>query len=139
ATLPLLLAASITTASAATPLLPASADDQVPARLVALPTPAGDHERVPVSFAWKLDPEVRLQPAAPFEAESREYWMTVDDAELERGVDVNLTAPGALIRVSPSRGARAMAPSQLRVSQNGRPVKIGSLANAAQLQAAGMP
>ncbi|TQD42554.1 DUF4785 family protein [Lysobacter aestuarii] len=139
ATLPLLLAMATTATHAATPLLPASNGDQVPGRLVVLPPPTGDHERQAVSYAWKLDPTARVEAAAPFEAESREYWMTVAGAELEQGVDVSLTAPGSLIRVNPARGARAMAPTQLRVSQGGRRVKLQSLADSAQLQAAGMP
>ncbi len=139
ATLPLLLAMATTAASAATPLRPASPDDQVPQRLVTLPPPTGDHEHQAVSYAWKLDPTARLEAATPFEAESREYWMTVDGAALARGVDVSTTAPGALIRVSPARGARAMAPAALRVSQGGRAVKLQSLADSTQLQAAGMP
>ena len=73
-------------AHAAQPLLPAGASDQVPQRLAVLPAPGGAIERKPVAFSWALDPNEALSDPAPFLAESREYWMTVEAAELQRGV-----------------------------------------------------
>ena len=116
--------AAVASAQAAQPLLPAGGHDQVPTRLATLPAPAGQFERAPVSFSWPLDPQAELTEAAPYQAESREYWQSVDAAELQRGIDLDLSAPGALIRVSPGRGARAVQPADLHLSANGRAVGL---------------
>lgn len=87
------LAAASFTAVATQPLLPAGGNDQVPSRLVSLAAPTGQFERAPVSFSWALDPAAALSESAPHLAESREYWQTVEAAELERGVDIDLSAP----------------------------------------------
>ena len=132
------LVALSTTAFAAQPLLPSAARDQVPTRLAALPTPVGEFERAPVSFSWPLDPQAELAAPAPYQAQSREFWQGVDAAELESGIDLDLSAPGALIRISPARGARAIRASELRLSGNGRAVGLQQSASDTQLQAAGM-
>lgn len=135
-----LVAASLASfpASAAQPLLPAGGTDQVPVRVVSLPAPPGRFERAPVSFAWALDPQRELAAPAPYRAESREYWQTVDGAALERGVPVDLSASGSLIRVSPARGAHAVSADALQLTAQGRSVPLQRTASAAQLQAAGM-
>ena len=53
------------------------------ASAVVLPAPGGAIERKPVAFSWALDPNEALSDPAPFLAESREYWMTVEAAELQ--------------------------------------------------------
>ena len=89
-------------------LLPAAAQDQVPARL--LPAAAGqlataDLDHAPVAVSWALDPDEVLdaRPQA-FVQESREYWLDASEAELQRGVTLALSAPGAVIRLSPHAG-----------------------------------
>ena len=99
-------------ASAARPLVAAGAGDQVPQRLAKLPMPTGEIERKPVSFSWALDPAAPLSEPEPFLAESREYWKTVDAGELSAGVALPVSAKGALIRVSPARGAAALKATQ---------------------------
>ena len=126
-------------AIAAQPLLPADRGDQVPLRLVALPAPAGQFERAPVSFAWALDPGATLDAAQPHVAESREFWQTVDASELARGVEVTLTAPGAVILVSPTRGAAGIDASNLRLSSGSKGVQLDPGASAAELIGSGMP
>lgn len=132
------LAAASFTALAAQPLLPAGSSDQVPHRVVALPAPTGQFERAPVSFSWALDPADALGTPTPHLAESREYWQTVDAATLASGVDLNLSAPGALIRVSPARGARGLTPADLQLAGNGRTARLEKMATDAELQEAGM-
>jgi hypothetical protein len=132
------LAAASFTAVATQPLLPAGSNDQVPLRVVSLPAPTGQFERAPVAFSWALDPAAALAEPAPHLAESREYWLTVDAAELGRGVDIDLSAPGALIRVSPGRGARKLASTDLQLAGNGRAARLERTASDAELQAAGM-
>lgn len=129
-------------------LLPAGTTDQQPSRLVAAPLPAGDFERQAVSMAWPMDPAAEFAAPAPHRAESREYWATVDGAELQAGVAIDTTAPGALVRLSPAgngpgkRPAAAVDPSQLRVLKNGRllsqPQALGQRATTEQLRQAGM-
>lgn len=125
-------------AHAAQPLLPAAAGDQVPTRLVALPAPAGTIEHQPVAFSWALDPNLALSPTAPYMAESREYWLTVDGTELQRGVALPMSAPGALVRVSPARGATPLRATDFAISAQGRKVGIDRAADAEALRRAGM-
>jgi hypothetical protein len=132
------LAAAAFPVVAAQPLLPAGGNDQVPRRLVTLPAPEGEFERKPVSFSWKLDPAETLSRPEPHVVESREYWQTVEGSELERGFDVNVSAPGALIRVSPAREATRLDAADLALARNGRAVPLQSMASDVQLQAAGM-
>jgi hypothetical protein len=123
-------------------LLPPGDGDASPSRLVAAPLPPGDFERQPVSFAWALDPMAALSRPAPHLAESREYWTQVDAAELQRGISIDTTAPGAVIRLSPVDGRAAVDPTLIRVSKSGRmiaqPQSFQRTANAAQLRQAGM-
>ena len=132
------LAAASFSTFAAQPLLPAGGSDQTPLRVVSVPAPAGHFERAPVSFSWALDPADALATTAPQTAESREYWQTVDGATLSNGVDVDLSAPGALIRISPGRGARGLNSSDIELAGNGNRVRLEKTATDAELQAAGM-
>lgn len=125
-------------AHAAHPLLPAGASDQVPTRLAVLPAPSGAIERKPVAFSWALDPDAELSDTAPFQAESREYWTTVEGSELARGVALQMTAPGALIRVSPAKGSLGLRASDFSVNAAGRKVGIARAADADALRKAGM-
>lgn len=125
-------------ARAAQPLLPAGARDQVPAQLVALPVPDGQFERRPVSYSWALDPNAALSVPDAFVAESREYWQTVDGAELQKGMLLKTTAAGAVIRVSPARGSASLTPTDLSISGNGKAARLEQAADAEELRAAGM-
>lgn len=125
-------------AQAAQPLLPAGARDQVPAQLVALPVPDGQFERRPVSYSWALDPNAALSVPDAFVAESREYWQTVDGAELQKGMLLKTTAAGAVIRVSPARGSASLTPTDLSISGNGKAARLEQAADAEELRAAGM-
>jgi len=125
-------------AHAAQPLLPAGASDQVPQRLAVLPAPGGSIERKPVAFSWALDPDAALSGTAPFLAESREYWLTVEAAELQRGVPLQMTAPGALIRVSPAKGSAGLRAGDFSVSVGARKVGIAQAADTDALRKAGM-
>lgn len=123
-------------------LLPAGAADQSPTRLQSAPLPAGEFERQPVSFAWALDPQAGLETPAPFVAESREFWAMAEASELQAGLAIDTTAAGAVIRISPAEGGRAVDPERVRMLKNGRliaePQTFQRKTNAAQLKAAGM-
>lgn len=136
-----LILAAAASAHAGT-LLPPAAGDQRPQRLQPAAPPAMPVERAPVAFAWSLDAAAPLAAPAPFEAESREYWTVVDAADLQRGHGIQTTAPGAVVRISPERGAAPVDAAQLRVAKGGRaiarPEAFRRQADAAQLRAAGM-
>ena len=125
-------------ALAAQPLRLAGARDQAPARLVALPAPSMPIDHAPVAFSWKLDPAQPLAPPAPFVAESREYWQTVDAAELQRGVQLKMSSPGSLIRISPMAGARKLDENALQIRDAQGAAELQGVASAKQLASAGM-
>ena len=120
-------------------LLATTRADMQPHRLVSLPAPTAAIERKPVAFAWALDPSVALSQPAPLRASSREYWQTVDDVSLAKGLDLPTTAQGALIRISPAQGAAPLQEAALSVTDGKRPITIARLADAQSLQQAGMP
>ncbi|HEV8694543.1 MAG TPA: DUF4785 domain-containing protein [Lysobacter sp.] len=130
--------ASLSFAHAAQPLVPAGTGDQVPTRLVSLPAPAGLFERAPVSFSWALDPDASLTAPPPYTAESREYWQTVEGTQLQQGVELVTTAPGAVIRISPARGARSLNATDIGVRSNAKAVRLEQAVGAEELRAAGM-
>ena len=97
-------------------LLPAQPGDLVPstlrARIAPSPglklaptspaTPQVRMETQPVSVSWALPHDSPVQSQTkPFTRSSREYWMDVSASELQQGVKLPVTAPGALIRLSP--------------------------------------
>lgn len=125
-------------AQAAQPLLPAGDHDQVPSRLVRLPAPVGEFERQPVTFAWALDPALSLSETPPYQASSREYWLTVAGDALQRGVTLPMSAPNALIRVSPANGATALRAEDFKLTLQGRPVGVARVADTQALRQAGM-
>lgn len=122
-------------------LLPASAGDLVGERLATLSAPAGTFERKPVNFAWGLDPYAELAPAMPLLAESREFWLQADGEQLRRGIDLDTSAAGALVRISPAKGG-AVPIDALRLIRDGQRLEgrraFAQLADARALQAAGM-
>ena len=123
---------------AAQPLQAARGTDQVAPRVERAPMPDATVERAPVRFAWALDPEQALEAPAPQAALSRSYWDTVDAATLQRGLELPLTAPDAVIQVSPVQGARALEVEQLQVRDPDGALALDAVADAQQLRAAGM-
>ncbi|AKS40808.1 DUF4785 domain-containing protein [Wenzhouxiangella marina] len=111
------------------------------------------HESAPINFAW--GPEQALQ-GRPFnggptpaegdrpQATSRGYFVDVTGAELARGVELPLSAPGAVIRVSAlESGSRlSLDPAALRLNMNGRPISAdfgqGNVATGRDLRDQGM-
>lgn len=130
---------SLSTAQAAQPLQAARAGDQVPAALVAAPLPTDDSEHAPLAFAWTLDPAQPLQAATPYASVSRSYWQQVDDTQLQRGLDLPLTAADAVIQLSPAEGARALPANTLQVRDPAGRSSVARSVDARALQEAGMP
>ncbi len=82
--------------------LPAKAGDQIPGELrPAVTAPWQNDSRDPVSVSYALDMDTPLAlDRQPEPIESKEYWRKISGAELNRGVDLPTTAPGALLRIS---------------------------------------
>lgn len=123
---------------AAQPLQAARGTDQAAPRVESAPMTDATVERAPLSFAWALDPAQALTAPEPFTAVSRGYWDTVDATTLQRGLALPLTAPDAVIQVSPVQGARALDVGQLQVRDPGGTVALDAVVDAQQLRAAGM-
>jgi hypothetical protein len=119
-----------------------SQDLVAPVRLAKLAVPAGVFERKPVSFAYALNPQAELKRAEPSTAESREFWMQVDSAQLNKGIMIDTTAPGALIRISPANGASDVDGNSATLAHNGKKIAnaqaFANIATGEQLQKAGM-
>jgi len=134
-----LLGLAVTLPGAAAPLLPPRASDHVPSRLQAAPAPGMPLEEAPLAFAWQLDPQRPVTAPLPHIAISRGYWLTVDGSALRSGLPLPLSAPDALILVSPARHARALAPDAVQLhSEAGAAVAV-SATGAAALRGIGMP
>ena len=155
------LLAALTTAPALAAthmLLPAQPGDLVPSTLRARTaprpslkqaptspaTPQVRMETQPVSVSWALPHDSPIQSdTQPFTRSSREYWMDVSASELQQGVKLPVTAPGALIRLSPGDAqVGRLQPSDIHV-QLGRQSLTASdattqLADTQSLRAAGM-
>lgn len=116
----------------------AAVGDRIAAGVVSAPLPAGPLERAPVQFAWALDPSDAVHAPAVEVMESRSFWRTVEAAQLQRGIDLPLSAPGAVIQLSPTAGARALGSEALRVRDAGDQLMPLRAFQTAQLQQAGM-
>ena len=131
-------------AAAQYPLLPAEANDLVPATLVAAkaaPAPVvSGIERAPVQFAWALEADKALAAPQPYVAESREFYTELDGNALAKGHLLHATAPGAVVRISPLGAAKALSTSRVSLSRGGKALGADAIenpANAAQMKASG--
>lgn len=141
--LALLPVAALALAQRGPALAPPAAGDLVVGQLVAgVRTPAADVERRPLEFFQPLAADTRLEAAPPHLAESREYWQRVDGDALRAGYALALTAPGAVVLVSPAAGAEPLVRSQLAIDSNGSRLPLDragdTLVDAQALRAAGM-
>lgn len=126
-------------ASQAATLLPAASGDRVApvpvqGRQSAIDTQALD--RTPVQASWKQAGASITSSEQTHRAESREFWQDLDGSQLQRGVSFALTAPGAVVRISPVASSRAVPIDvrQLQLSRDGQPLDnqsaIASVINA---------
>ena len=141
--LALLPVAALALAQRGPALAPPAAGDLVVGQLAAgVRTPAADVERRPLEFFQPLAADTRLEAAPPHLAESREYWQRVDGDALRAGYALALTAPGAVVLVSPAAGAEPLVRSQLAIDSNGSRLPLDragdTLVDAQALRAAGM-
>ncbi len=121
----ILAAVALPVSAEALRLAAPAAGDLLPGELKSPKLAAVEQHRVRelIQFSWPIEETATLDFAAePFIAESREFWTTVEPAELAKGFPFTTTAPGALIRLSPTaegkRGGLDL--SDLRIEIAGR-------------------
>lgn len=124
-------------------------NDQVPKVLssqqaVAMPAVRDNIERETVQVSRALRTDQKLNPVPlPHRAHSRQFQISVTAGQLQGGVKLNTTAPGAVVRISPVEGARVLTPADIRITppeQETMGVRQASraLAETRALHAAGM-
>jgi len=96
-----------------------------------------------VAFYQPLEADAVLAfDAPPFVAESREYWQRIEGAQLRQGYALALTAPGAVVLLSPAIGAAPLRTDQIAVLSRGSRLTFAeaadTLVDASALQSAGM-
>jgi hypothetical protein len=139
-----MIAASAANAFAAPALFAPGVHDQVPAALVRTVTPgAAALERAPVQVSHPLDANQTINAPQPFVAQSREFWSDVGETELRGSVKLNITSPGAVIRLSPQRGAgAALDPAGVLIRSGGKQLRAdeasAAIADTKALRSAGM-
>jgi hypothetical protein len=100
------------------------------------------HESASVQFAWRMTDT----PAAALDiprVDSRQYWVDATGSDLAKGIELPLTAPGAVIRVSTlePNAKVAIAAQQISLALDGMPLTasaMSSLADGPALKAAGL-
>lgn len=115
------------------------------AKLVAEPAavPASRHqESAPVQFAWPIS-EAPVAALDIPRVDSRQYWVDATGADLAKGIDLPLTAPGAVIRISPLEpdAKVRIAADRISLGLDGSPLgasAIERLADGPALKAAGL-
>ncbi len=102
----------------------------------------------PASFSWVIDSDKALDlRSAPLSSESREYWVEVTAGDLAGGVPIFTDGGGALVRINPAPGEKALEPIDPVVLTLADPAgKVWSggtgmelIADAGKLRAAGAP
>ncbi len=151
-----ILAIALVVPGAFAQLLPAGPDDLTGPNVISQPpfkalTATRAIPREAVSLSWPLEASAHLEVStAPFVAQSREYFVEVTAADLQRGVPVYTTAAGALVRLNPAGDDAtieqkvAIEPASLvLIAPAGKTYSGGSgmdqMAGAAELKAAGAP
>lgn len=119
--------------------------DFAAAKLIADPSavPASHHvESATVQFAWPLTETPASDFALP-QVDSLQYWVDATGEDLAKGIDLPLTAAGAVIRISPlvPDAKVRIAPEGIELALDGNPLDasaIARLADGAALKAAGL-
>lgn len=129
-------------------LLPAAQGDLSVAQVKAAEQPlaAVNDSREPVSFSWAVQGgEAAVSPPLPYEATSREFWVTVPARELKAGVSIDTVAPGAVVKISPiTPESPSVDPESLTVRRSdgktfGNGTAMEQLVDAEKLASAGLP
>ncbi|TAN06413.1 MAG: DUF4785 family protein [Rhodanobacteraceae bacterium] len=102
-------------------------------------------DHAPVAVSWAVPATQRIDSSPrPYRQVSRQYLINATGAELQRGVDVPLTAVGDIVRISPlGATSAAVDAAHLQIESRGRKVDATQVsqvvASGRQLAKAGMP
>jgi Domain of unknown function (DUF4785) len=104
---------------------------KVAAKSVALPGMALSRETV--RFSWNLNADAAITAPAPHVAESREFYMDVDAASMQRGVSIKTTARGSVVKLSPSSAgantkSKSLSADDIVVRIGGESIQLGDFA-----------
>lgn len=124
-------------------LLPAQNGDLVATKAtVAQRTVQANASREPVEYFQALAQDSVLDNRHVPAGESREYWQRVDDRELRAGYALAVTAPGAVIMVSPATRSAPLQREQIQILHEGQVLAADqatdTLVDASDLRATGM-
>lgn len=99
-----LLSSSLIASAQNIPLQPANSSDLQPTQLVStsISLPSFNNSRDPIQFNWPINGTAIPNTQSVFVQNSRQYWLDVDHNELATGVNIHTTAPGSIIRISPT-------------------------------------
>ncbi|MEO1576299.1 MAG: DUF4785 domain-containing protein, partial [Pseudomonadota bacterium] len=122
-------------------LKPPAAGDLHAATLTEPPAmPLANERRETVSLSWVAPMLASTEASAPYEAVSRSFTQRVSAKAFAQGVDIVTDAPGAVLRVSASKGQ--LDAQRVFVSSNGRRQALDAMAdqlvNSDDLRAAGL-
>ncbi len=134
--------------------LPVAASDLSPPELVSADQATApeslNNAREAVAFSWPMADQDGAPPAlaeglAGHTQESRQYWIDTTAEGLAEGIELPLSAPGAVVRISPREGGSGLSLNRdrLELELDGRPLDTGAhlkqFAGAQSLQEARMP
>ena len=116
--------------------LPAGEHDLLAERLTTQldAIPASMHtETSAITFAWPAHDDRLAEPAPAVMTESRQYWYDTDSHSLAKGIELPISAPGAVIRLSAleSGSELQLDPERLELAVNGLMLETPSLEHVA--------
>lgn len=126
-------------------LLAPAAGDQVPTHLQAAERVHAVLDHAPAALSWALPANQSIAPQpTPYRQTSRQYLINASGAALQRGVTLDLTAPGDIVRISPLGSAStAIQPDAVQFAAGGLQLDAAHasevIASGQQMAQAGMP
>lgn len=82
-------------------------------------TPLQNNSHEAVSFSWPVTNVLDSKLSrTPYVGKSRGYWMRVTDNELKKGINLDTSKPGILVKISPLDGGVGINPNQLEIDDN---------------------
>ncbi len=103
------ITATVTYAQTTVNLLATEENDLSASRLIpTINRPLINQSRDDVSISWPLKPDLTLsETSKTFKASSKAYWLTVGGKQIQQGLKIQTTAPGAIIKLSPKPNENA--------------------------------
>lgn len=102
--------------------------------------PVNPYQSDAINFSFAIKADAQLQTQQKAQTESNEYYFVVSGKQLNRGIDVHTTAPGALVKISRQGNGKSLDIKALNVVSKSAPGKnvVKNLVNEQELEAAGV-